>query len=36
MKVVQIDRRHDLPYEEFAREYLFPNKPVIISGAIEN
>src|SRR5438445_13120135 len=36
MKVVQIDRRRDLPYEEFAREYLFPNKPVIVSGAIES
>jgi histone arginine demethylase JMJD6 len=32
---VAIDRRHRLPYEDFAREYLFPNKPVILSGALE-
>jgi hypothetical protein len=32
--VATIDRRHQLPYEEFAEEYLFPNKPVIISGAV--
>jgi hypothetical protein len=35
MTVVEIDRRHNLPYEDFAREYLFPNKPVILSGALE-
>ena len=35
MKVVEIDRRHKLPYEDFAHEYLFPNKPVILSGALE-
>jgi hypothetical protein len=35
MKVVEIDRRHKLPYEDFAHEYLFPNKPVIVSGALE-
>ena len=34
MKLVNIDRRHHLPYEAFAREYLFPGKPVIISGAV--
>jgi len=34
--VVEIDRRHRLPYEEFAREYLFPNKPVILTGALES
>jgi len=33
--VANIDRRHELPYEQFAEEYLFPNKPVIISGAME-
>src|ERR1700730_11150954 len=33
--VVEIDRRHRLPYEAFAREYLFPNKPVILTGALE-
>jgi hypothetical protein len=32
--VATIDRRHQLLYEEFAEEYLFPGKPVIISGAI--
>ena len=32
--VATIDRRHHLLYEEFAEEYLFPNKPVIITGAI--
>src|SRR5258708_1728845 len=31
---VAIDRRHQLLYEEFAEEYLFPGKPVIITGAI--
>src|SRR5579859_4113224 len=35
MTVVDIDRRHKLPYEAFAHEYLFPNKPVILSGALE-
>jgi len=34
MKLAQIDRRHRLPYEEFVLGYLFPNKPVIISGAL--
>lgn len=33
--VATIDRRHQLSYEEFAEEFLFPNKPVIISGAID-
>jgi len=33
--VANIDRRHEIPYEQFAEEYLFPNKPVIISGAME-
>ncbi len=32
--VVSIDRRHQLSYEEFAEEYLFPGKPLIITGAI--
>jgi hypothetical protein len=31
----EIDRRHRLPYEVFAREYLFPNKPVILTGALD-
>jgi hypothetical protein len=35
MKALSIDRRNQLPYEEFAREYLFPNKPIIISGALD-
>ena len=34
MKVIDIDRRYLLPYEDFAREYLFPGKPVIISGGL--
>jgi histone arginine demethylase JMJD6 len=34
MKVVDIDRRHCLSYEDFVRHYLFPKKPVIISGAL--
>jgi histone arginine demethylase JMJD6 len=34
MKAVVIDRRYQLPYEEFARDYLFPSKPVIITGAV--
>src|ERR1700719_4316887 len=34
MKVMDIDRRYHLSYEDFAREYLFPGKPVIISGAV--
>jgi hypothetical protein len=34
MKVVEIDRRRCLPYQEFVRDYLFPKKPVIISGAL--
>jgi histone arginine demethylase JMJD6 len=33
-KVVDIDRRCCLPYDDFAREYLYPKKPVIISGAL--
>jgi len=33
--IATIDRRHQLAYEEFAEEYLFPNKPVIISGAVD-
>jgi histone arginine demethylase JMJD6 len=34
MKVVDIDRRHCLPYEEFVQEYLFLKKPVILTGAL--
>ena len=33
--VATIDRRHQLSYEEFAEEYLFPGRPVIITGAID-
>jgi hypothetical protein len=32
--VATIDRRQQLPYEEFAEEYLFPGKPVIITGGV--
>ena len=35
MTVVVIDRRHKLPYEDFVHEYLFPNKPVVLSGALD-
>jgi len=31
-----IERRINLSYEEFASEYLFPKKPVVISGAVRN
>ncbi len=31
----QIERRSKLSYAEFSREYLFPLKPVIITGALE-
>ena len=34
MSVVDIDRRYRLAYEEFVRDYLFPSKPVIITGAL--
>src|SRR5689334_18772156 len=30
----QIERRTNLSYEEFANEYLFPLKPVIVSDAL--
>ena len=36
MKTLQIDRRHRLSYDDFARQYLFPGKPVIITGAIQH
>lgn len=29
-----IERRHDLGYDEFMREYLIPRKPVIVTGAL--
>lgn len=35
MKVLGIDRRYQLAYDEFAREYLFAGKPVIINGAVD-
>lgn len=31
-----IDRRVDLTYDEFMKEYGLPGKPVIISNAINN
>ena len=30
-----IERRHRLSYETFAREYLYPCKPVIVTGALD-
>ena len=35
MAVVEIDRRHKLAYEDFVHECLFPNKPVVLSGALD-
>lgn len=32
----QIDRRKNLSYEEFAREYLYPLKPVIVTDALRS
>jgi Uncharacterized conserved protein len=31
---VRLDRRENLSYEEFAREYLYANKPVIVTDAM--
>jgi len=31
-----VDRRHNLTPEEFTREYLIPNKPVVISGSFDD
>src|SRR5215475_619513 len=33
---VPIERRANLSYEQFAREYLWPNKPVIVTDAMRN
>ena len=33
---VTIDRRENLSYEEFEAEYMYPNRPVIITGALRN
>jgi Uncharacterized conserved protein len=33
-KEVPLDRRSNLSYEEFAKEYLYANKPVIVTDAI--
>lgn len=33
---LQIDRHSELSYEQFARQYLYANKPVIITDAIRN
>ena len=33
---VPIERRANLSYEQFAREYLWPNKPVIVIDAMRN
>lgn len=30
-----IDRRNNLSYEDFAKEYLEPNKPVVITDVID-
>ena len=31
-----VPRRHQLPYAEFERDYLRPNKPVILSGYMKD
>jgi len=31
---IQLDRRSNLSYEEFAKQYLYSNKPVIVTDAI--
>jgi hypothetical protein len=31
-----IERRRNLPYAEFERDYLIPNKPVILTGCMDN
>jgi histone arginine demethylase JMJD6 len=36
MSNIEIDRRHRISYEEFADQYLFPGKPVIIGGAVDH
>ena len=33
--VMEIDRRSNLSYEDFRRDYLFPHKPVVLSGALD-
>ncbi|HLZ92521.1 MAG TPA: cupin-like domain-containing protein [Candidatus Acidoferrum sp.] len=35
MNAVEIDHRYGISYQEFAHEYLFPGKPVIIGGAVD-
>src|ERR1700720_3773189 len=30
---VEIERRNNLSYEDFKRDYLFPHKPVVLIGA---
>src|SRR5256885_1677445 len=32
----EIDHRAKLSYEEFARKYLFPNKPVVVTDALRS
>src|SRR5437868_6757380 len=32
----EVDRCANLSFREFRREYLYPRKPVVITGAIEN
>src|SRR5262245_18104560 len=32
----EIDRRAKLSYEDFAREYMYPCKPVIMTGALDH
>jgi hypothetical protein len=31
-----VDRRHNLTPDEFARDYLIPNKPVVVSGSLQH
>lgn len=36
IKTRGIARRRNLPYAEFERDYLIPNKPVILTGCMDN
>ncbi|WP_198017213.1 cupin-like domain-containing protein [Methylocapsa acidiphila] len=35
-ETLAIARRRNLPYAEFERDYLIPNRPVILTGCMEN
>src|SRR5260370_39552950 len=35
MPANQMERRNRPPYSEFAKRYLYPRKPVVITGALD-